>query len=163
MVQGETTILGVRLYRYTTQTQIHTFCSGLFRTVETTHSVGNNRTTNISSIANVKKIEVRNYHECTIRTDHQRRPKKELKPKIHECNAIENQDTNRALASWLFWTDLQLLPWHVRFFDGFGKSLLVSSQDTGKEIAVSAFQGRERQFVRSVVIVYSVYVWEPFR
>ena len=51
---------------------------------------------------------------------------------------------------------LQLLPWHVRFFDGLGESLLVSSQDAGKEIAVSAFQGRQRQFVGSVVIVYSM-------
>jgi hypothetical protein len=53
--------------------------------------------------------------------------------------------------------DLQILPGHVRVADGFGESPLISSEDTGKEIAVSAFQGRECQFVGGVVIIYSVF------
>ena len=51
--------------------------------------------------------------------------------------------------------DLQFLPWHVRVSNGLGKSPLVPRQDTGKEIAVSAFQGRKRQLVRGIVVVNS--------
>ena len=51
---------------------------------------------------------------------------------------------------------LQVLAGDVRISDGFGKTLLVSSQDTGKKIAISAFESRERQFVSGVVVVDSV-------
>mmetsp|Transcript_814 Transcript_814/g.1864 ORF Transcript_814/g.1864 Transcript_814/m.1864 type:complete len:234 (+) Transcript_814:285-986(+) len=49
--------------------------------------------------------------------------------------------------------NIQVFSWDVRIFDGLGKSLLVSGQDTGKEIPVPAFQSGKGQFVRSVVVV----------
>jgi hypothetical protein len=153
MVQGETTIIVVRLCRYATQ--MHTFCSGLFRTIETTHSVGNNRTTDIPSTEQKRKksklaIITNVQHALRSRSIKERIKTQESRM---QCNREPKTPTKRFL---LGSTDLQILPWHVRVFDGFGKSLLVPSQDAGKEIAVSAFQGRERQFVGSVVIVYSV-------
>lgn len=51
--------------------------------------------------------------------------------------------------------NLQLFSWNVRISNGFGKSFLVSSQHAGKEIAVSTFQSRERQFIGSIVVVDS--------